>query len=108
MIPLDALFTVLSDQSRRRILALLCQHKELCVCQLMAALQLPQPKVSRYLSQIRAVGLLDWRKQGTWTYYRLHPDLPRWACKLLDDLLLETQTATQLQEDIGRLACKNS
>ena len=106
MISLDPLFVVLSDPNRRRILALLCRCDELCVCQLMAALELPQPKVSRYLAQIRAVGLVDWRKQGTWTHYRLHPELPRWACKLLDDLLLEPTTAAQLQADILRVSCR--
>ncbi|SFN13293.1 ArsR family transcriptional regulator [Formivibrio citricus] len=108
MISLDSLFVVLSDPNRRRILALLCRRDELCVCQLMAALELPQPKVSRYLSQIRAVGVLDWRKQGTWMHYRLHPELPRWACKLLDDLLLEPETAAQLQADLARVSCRES
>lgn len=106
MIPLDDLFVILSDPKRRRILALLARHDELCVCQIINALELPQPKVSRYLSQIRATGLLDWRKQGTWIHYRLHPELPRWVCKLLDDLLLEPETAAQLAADQNRLACQ--
>lgn len=108
MISLDSLFVVLSDPNRRRILAVLCRCDELCVCQLMAALDLPQPKVSRYLAQIRAVGLVDWRKQGTWTHYRLHPELPRWVCKLLDDLLLEPITAAQLQADLARVSCRKT
>lgn len=106
MIPLDDLFVILSDPKRRRILALLNRRDELCVCQIMGALDLPQPKVSRYLSQIRATGLLDWRKQGTWIHYRLHPELPRWVCKLLDDLLLEPETAALLEADLGKLDCR--
>lgn len=106
MIPLNDLFVVLSDPNRRRILALLARRNELCVCHIMGALELPQPKVSRYLSQIKEVGLLDWRKEGTWIHYRLHPELPRWVCKLLDDVLLEPETAALLETDLSKLVCR--
>ncbi|WP_028451726.1 ArsR/SmtB family transcription factor [Chitinilyticum aquatile] len=108
MIVIDKLFQALADPQRRRILAILCRQDEVCVCQFTGVLGLPQPKVSRYLAQIRAAGLLDWRKEGTWTHYRLHPELPRWACRLLDDLLLEPATATQLHDDLARLPCRRN
>jgi len=66
------LFKALSDETRLRILALL-QGGELCVCDLMAVLELPQSTVSRHLATLRNAGLVEDRRQGVWMYYRLAP-----------------------------------
>lgn len=72
-------FQLLSDATRLRCLVLLDRETELCVCELVHALQLSQPKVSRHLAMLREAGVLDDRRQGLWVYYRLHPELPAWA-----------------------------
>ncbi len=48
------------------------------MCELMTALDLPQPKISRHLGQLRKAGLLLDRRQGQWVFYRLHPLLNDW------------------------------
>ena len=60
----------LGDQTRLRILKLLLKGK-LCVCELEAALDLPQSKVSRHLTVLRSVGLADDSRQGLWIFYSL-------------------------------------
>ncbi|TCJ13006.1 metalloregulator ArsR/SmtB family transcription factor [Parasulfuritortus cantonensis] len=77
-------FDSLSDATRRRILALLQGEGELCVCELVAALGLPQPKISRHLAVMREAGLIAMRREGTWIFYRLHPELPLWAYRILE------------------------
>ena len=57
---------------------------ELCVCELMQALEQIQPKVSRNLAQLKSGGLLSSRKQGQWVYYHLCDDLDVWANELLN------------------------
>ncbi|MFT6407559.1 MAG: ArsR family transcriptional regulator [Arenicella sp.] len=57
---------------------------ELCVCELMQALEQIQPKVSRNLAQLRNCGLLSGTKQGQWVYYRLSDDLAPWVDDLLE------------------------
>jgi len=79
----DAFFEVLSDPIRRRILALLLIHDERCVCDLNAVLDAPQPKVSRHLGVLRDAGLVLTRREGVWMHYRLHPELPAWAMRVL-------------------------
>jgi ArsR family transcriptional regulator len=64
------LFKALSDETRLRILSLLTAG-ELCVCDLMAVLDLPQSTVSRHLAYLRNTGLVEDRRQGVWMYYRL-------------------------------------
>jgi ArsR family transcriptional regulator len=68
---LTAIFKALSDGTRLRIIKLL-EGGELCVCDIVAALDLVQPKVSFHLSALKEAGLIRDRKQGKWIHYRLN------------------------------------
>src|SRR5436190_8285908 len=68
--PLSRLFRALGDETRLRIVALL-SHGELCVCHLETALELSQPNVSRQLGILRAAGVVEGRRNGSWMYYSL-------------------------------------
>jgi ArsR family transcriptional regulator len=63
-------FKALSDETRMRILKLL-EHGELCVCDIVAALDTIQPKVSFHLATLKEAGLIRDRKQGKWIHYRI-------------------------------------
>lgn len=65
------LFKSLSEEVRIRILLLLHEHGELCICDLMAALELPQSTVSRHVAYLKNAGWLDDRRGGIWMYYSL-------------------------------------
>jgi ArsR family transcriptional regulator len=67
------LFKTLSEDVRLRILGLLCKG-ELCVCDLMAVLDLPQSTISRHLSYLTNAGWLAGERRGVWMYYRLLKD----------------------------------
>ena len=69
---LTKLFRALGDETRLRIVALL-SHGELCVCHIEAALALSQPNVSRQLGILRAAGVVDARRDGSWMYYSIAP-----------------------------------
>lgn len=68
--PLTKVFRALGDETRVRIVALLV-HGELCVCHLETALGLGQPNCSRQLGILKAAGIVDSRREGTWVYYRI-------------------------------------
>ncbi|MHC1710969.1 MAG: ArsR/SmtB family transcription factor [Solidesulfovibrio sp.] len=67
-------FKALADPTRLRLLNLL-RHGELCVCDLVASLEIPQPKVSRHLSYLKKERWVAGRRCGKWMYYKL--SLPR-------------------------------
>ncbi len=67
---LTAIFKALSDETRLRIIKLL-EQGELCVCDITAALDMVQPKVSFHLSTLKEAGLIKDRKQGKWIHYSL-------------------------------------
>jgi ArsR family transcriptional regulator len=76
-------FKSLSDDLRLRCLMLIQYEGELCVCELMAALEDEQPKVSRHLALLKKSGLLVDRRLGQWMFYRINPALPEWTKSIL-------------------------
>ncbi|MCC6994387.1 MAG: metalloregulator ArsR/SmtB family transcription factor [Deltaproteobacteria bacterium] len=67
---MSRLFKALADETRLRIVALLA-HGELCVCHVQSGLAVSQPTASRALALLRAAGVVEDRRAGTWVYYRL-------------------------------------
>ena len=58
--------------------------QELCVCDIMAALELPQSTVSRHLSYLRNSGLVDDRRQGVWMYYTINRERIEHSATIFD------------------------
>ena len=93
----------LADPTRLRLLRLL-RRQELCVCELVDALRMPQYKISRHLRKLRAIGLVEARRDGRWMHYRLGPrgsqqrltqDLLQVLCSHADE------TPLGKQDDLG-------
>ncbi len=64
-------FKALSHQTRLRLLKLLTTGEEYCVCEMVDALQARQYTVSRHLSILRRLGLVQVRREGNLACYRL-------------------------------------
>jgi DNA-binding transcriptional ArsR family regulator len=71
---ISALFQGLADINRLRIVNLLLQREELCVCDIEHVLAIPQARVSRHLSILRNAGLVSARRDGRWMHYQLIRD----------------------------------
>lgn len=67
---LDILFKGFADPTRIRILNLLTAG-QLCVCDLVELLGLPQPTVSRHLAYLRRAGLVTADRDLRFAYYQL-------------------------------------
>lgn len=61
----------LGEPQRFRIFKLLMSG-ERCVCDLEAGMQLPQNLVSHHLRVLKAAELIELRKEGRWSYYRIN------------------------------------
>jgi ArsR family transcriptional regulator len=68
-------FKALADETRLRILRLLAV-REMCVCEVMVALELTQPTASHHLGLLENAGLVKDRKDGKWVFYSVaNPEL---------------------------------
>lgn len=100
-----AIFRAMSDQTRLRILNLL-REGEICVCDLVDVLDVPQPTASRHLAYLRKSGLVQARKDGLWHYYRLAPLKSRFHEKLMDCLAACADITPILSKDSERWQLK--
>jgi len=62
------LYKALGDETRQRILSLLFS-REMCVCELIVALNMTQPTTSHHLRILEEANLVHSRKEGKWVYY---------------------------------------
>jgi ArsR family transcriptional regulator, arsenate/arsenite/antimonite-responsive transcriptional repressor len=67
---IETLFRALADRTRLRLVNLMGDD-EVCVCFLVEALKLSQPKISRHLAYLRRAGIVGARRQGKWMHYRV-------------------------------------
>ena len=88
------LFKCLADETRLKAVLLIQSEGELCVCELTAALETSQPKVSRHLAQLRECELLNTRRAGQWVYYSINDQLPGWALTVLRSTAEENPAIT--------------
>jgi ArsR family transcriptional regulator len=68
----NLMFRAFSDRTRLRILHLLLKG-EMCVCDIVSVMRVPQPTASRHLAYLLRTGLIVKRRQGLWAYYKLAP-----------------------------------
>ena len=96
------LFKSLSELVRLRILYLLLERGELCVCDIVDSLELSQSVVSRHLAYLRNSGLVSTRREGVWIYYQLIEN-----CAFITQLLAQFRAAgaesVSLKYDLERL-----
>lgn len=100
--PADQLFAAVADSTRLRIVTLL-RGGELCVCDLVEVLRLPQPKVSRHLSVLRDAGLVEQRIESNWRHYSLAAPTTPLHRKLLDCVACCMDCVPQVRSDLKRL-----
>lgn len=98
------IFAALSDRLRLRCVLLLVREGELCVCELVQALDVSQPKVSRHLATLRTAGIVVVRREAQWLHYRLDPDRPAWLSRIVDAAVAASVDDPDHLADLDRLA----
>ncbi|REL28775.1 ArsR family transcriptional regulator [Thalassotalea euphylliae] len=95
-------YKCLTDDIRLKTLLLTNYFGEICVCELMEALdEESQPKVSRNLAVLKKAGVLTARKNGQWVFYRINPDIPLWAKQVISQTL--EHNVDLIRPDLTRL-----
>ena len=98
------LFKALADETRLRILSLLMSEGELCVCDIIATLKLPQSTISRHLAYLKKTGWVEDRRCGLWIYYSVKTDGEVFYLELYDLLKRNLALLPAAKADRERLA----
>ena len=74
-VALARVFKALADPVRLRLLSMItgAEGGEACVCELTAGFDVSGPTISHHLKVLRAAGLIEGDRRGTWIYYRAVP-----------------------------------
>ncbi|PJB73922.1 MAG: transcriptional regulator [Armatimonadetes bacterium CG_4_9_14_3_um_filter_66_14] len=87
----------LADETRLRILSVLMERGETCVCEFAELFGTTASNLSFHLSKLRSAGLLLDRKVGKWMFYRPNPEgmhaVCEWLCPLVDPKRIPTGPA---------------
>ena len=97
-----AVMKALADESRLRMIAAL-DGRELCLCQLVELLGLATSTVSRHASILQQARLVDSRKEGRWTYFRLDQNAPSQATAAATLVVEALKGDRQARDDAKRL-----
>ena len=101
MLELIAIAKALGDPTRVRIVAAL-RSGELCVCELVDALDISQSTLSSHLQICRQTGVVTTRKESRWIYYSLSTRYGRLIERIFSDLQTVGRDE-QLRQDARRL-----
>jgi DNA-binding transcriptional ArsR family regulator len=83
-----SLMKALADPTRLKMIAALWKaNQPVCICDFTATLDLTQPTISHHMAKLKDAGLVDSKKDGIWTYYRLPNDLRPATRRLLGQLI---------------------
>ncbi|GAP75045.1 arsenical resistance operon repressor [Pseudoalteromonas sp. SW0106-04] len=94
-------FKALSDDTRLQTCLLIAEQEELCVCELVCALALSQPKISRHLALLKEAGVLATRRDRQWVYYRIDDTQPQWRQQVITTTL--NNQAELIEDALARL-----
>ncbi|MGP4078699.1 ArsR/SmtB family transcription factor [Pseudalkalibacillus sp. R45] len=67
-------FKAIADKKRLQLMYLLTQKGEICVCDLVEMMEMPQSKLSYHLKILLDAGIITRETRGTWSYYKLNQD----------------------------------
>ena len=95
-----------AELNRLRVLSVLMEHEELCVCQITALLDLATPTVSRHMNMLYTARLVQSRKAGRWVYFRLSDSFPPVLRQWLEESLASSAEAAADRANVQQiLAC---
>ncbi len=96
------IFKALSDETRLRIINLFIKTgQNLCVCELMDGLKLPQYTISKSLQVLKNANLVYSEKEGLWVYYKLNYEIKE--NKLLFEFLKNYPKKEVFEDDEKRI-----
>lgn len=97
------IFKALSEECRLRILAMLADGREVCVCKLTDVLKSTHSKTSRHLAYLRRTKIVSSRRKGQWMYYKLNDKIRAGTGELINAIRPFITETAQGKKDVKKL-----
>ncbi len=89
----------LADENRIRILCLLKNKKDLCVCEITDIIGLAQPTISSHLKLLENADLIESFKDGLWVNYNISSSLDSFSSEFIEVLYKNLKNDIQIKID---------
>ena len=89
----------IADENRIRILCLLKNKKDLCVCEITNIIGLAQPTISSHLKLLENAGLTESFKDGLWVNYNIADSLDPFSAEFIEVLYKNLKNDKQIKID---------
>ena len=89
----------LADENRIRILCLLKNKKDLCVCEITDIIGLAQPTISSHLKLLENADLIESFKDGLWVNYNISSSLDSFSSEFIEVLYKNLKNDKQIKID---------
>ncbi len=93
----------LADENRVRILCLLKEKENLCVCEIREIIGLSQPTISSHLKILENNELISFDKEGKWVNYSINSYLDVRIKQIISSILLFLKTDDEVKKDRDRV-----
>jgi DNA-binding transcriptional ArsR family regulator len=97
----------LGDETRLRIAALLLVKRELCVCEIMSAINMKQSAISKALRVLKEAGVISDTRRAQWIYYSMNKNTQNTGYLILRAAVAGKEGADMIRPDLGRLTSFN-
>ncbi len=91
------IFKALGDENRLKILHII-GSQEICACKLLEYLEVGQPTLSYHMKILCDSGIIDSRKNGKWTHYKINEDTIKHTADYIQ--------VTLFRDDAAQSCCK--
>lgn len=99
---MEKIFKAIGDFSRIRIINLLLEER-LCVSELSNIMQMSISAISRHLSRLNLVGIIDDNQEAQWVYYEISNDFAEKNQELLDYVKKVSARDSTMMDDVIRM-----
>ena len=89
----------LADENRIRIVCILKNKRDLCVCEITEIIGLAQSTISSHLKLLENAGLIESYKSGLWVNYSLNRFLDPLSSELIEMINKNLKNDKQIEKD---------
>jgi len=100
---MEKIIKALADKNRLRMIYLLNEKRDLCVCEITDIIGLSQPTISSHLRLLENAGLVESSKDGLWVNYNINSQADLFSRRSIEMICNDLKKDKQAISDLKKL-----